>query len=279
MICARPNLDRYHCLRFASVHLAPLTESSGFLFLVRVRTKGMAGVTTDAARVLIVDDKPDIRSIVATRLRLEPSLEVVGEAGNGAEAITRVGELKPEVMILDLQMPVMSGEELIPILRSLSPRLRILVFSAYASPDGRLSPAERPDAEVRKGTGLKPLVRELNRMLEQPPSDVVEVHLGLLEVGCAMRATSGWARLNHSFRQAALDGGTAPDFFALVGVFLALGELLQMASRSEWASSDVCFSTRLEAGRAARRALATIPEPEAEQLEPLRSRLLMALPC
>jgi YesN/AraC family two-component response regulator len=102
----------------------------------------MAGVITDVARVLIVDDKPDIRSIVATRLRIEPAFEVVGEAANGAEAMARVGELKPHVMILDLQMPVMSGEEVIPILRSLAPELRIVVFSAYAGAERRLSVAE-----------------------------------------------------------------------------------------------------------------------------------------
>src|SRR5215470_8360445 len=125
----------------------------------------MAGVT-GKARVLIVDDKADIRSIVATRLRIEPDFDVVGEAANGAEAIARVGELKPTMMILDLQMPVMSGEEVIPILRSLAPALRILVFSAYARAQQRLQASECPDAEIRKGTGLKPLVQELHRLME-----------------------------------------------------------------------------------------------------------------
>src|SRR5215813_1291529 len=97
----------------------------------------MAGVT-GTARILIVDDKADIRSLVATRLLIEPEFDVVGEAANGAEAIARVGELRPQVMILDLQMPVMSGEEAIPVLRSLAPQLRILVFSAYARSDQRI---------------------------------------------------------------------------------------------------------------------------------------------
>src|SRR6266487_183675 len=180
----------------------------------------MAGVTGGSARVLIVDDKPDIRSVVAMRLRAEPLFDVVGEAADGAEAIARVGELRPHVMILDLQMPVMSGEEVIPIVRSLAPRLRILVFSAYAGTQQRLRATERPDAEVRKG-------------------------------------------------------GELP---ALVGVFLALHEPIQLAARSGWDRSNVCFATRLEAGRAARRALAAIPPAEAAPLEPLRSRLLSGLP-
>jgi CheY-like chemotaxis protein len=238
----------------------------------------MAGVAINTARVLIVDDKPDIRSIVATRLRIEPAFEVVGEAANGAEAMARVGEVKPHVMILDLQMPVMSGEEVIPILRSLAPQLRIVVFSAYAGADRRLSAAEQPDAEIRKGTGLKPLVQELHRLMETLPPDIIDVDLGLLEVACAVGAGQHWSRLNPSVREAAVERGAAADFFALVGVFLALGEPLQLAARSQWASSNVCFTTRMGAGSAARRALAAIGEPEGALLEPLRSRLLAALP-
>lgn len=238
----------------------------------------MAGVATNTARVLIVDDKPDIRSIVATRLRIEPAFEVVGEAANGAEAMARVGEVKPHVMILDLQMPVMSGEEVIPILRSLAPHLRIVVFSAYAGTDRRLSAAEQPDAEIRKGTGLKPLVAQLHRLMETPPLDVIDIDLGVLEVACAVGAGQQWSRLNPSVREAAVERGAAADFFALVGVFLALGEPLQLAARSQWATSNVCFTTRIGAGTGARRALAAIGEPECALLEPLRSRLLAALP-
>jgi CheY-like chemotaxis protein len=238
----------------------------------------MAGVTSTSTRVLIVDDKADVRSVVATRLRIEPEFDVVGEAANGAEAIARVGELRPQLMILDLQMPVMSGEEIIPILRSLAPQLRILVFSAYARAQHRLRACERPDAEVRKGSGLTPLVRELHRMQEQPPWDLVDVDLGVLDVEHALRAGYAWASLNPAVREVALERGAGADFLSLVGVFLALGEPLQLAARSGWARSTVGFATRLEAGRAARRALGDLGEPEAALLEPLRSRLLASLP-
>src|SRR5207237_8950200 len=83
------------------------------------------------ARVLVVDDKSDIRRLLVTRLSLDPDLCVVGEAANGVEAIDRVRELAPEVVVLDLQMPVMSGEEVIPVVRSLERRARIVVCSAY----------------------------------------------------------------------------------------------------------------------------------------------------
>ncbi len=152
----------------------------------------VAGVTTELARVLIVDDKADIRTLLATRLRLEPAFSVVGEAANGAEAIARVGELRPHLMVLDLQMPIMSGEEVIPIVRSLAPRLRIVVFSAYAGSWGRLGGTERPDAEVRKGSGLQPLVTELHRLLVEPPRDLIEVYVGSLD---ATPACTSWRRI------------------------------------------------------------------------------------
>lgn len=239
----------------------------------------MAGVTTDSVRVLIVDDKPDIRAVVATRLRIEPGFTVVGEAANGAEAIARVGELQPQVMILDLQMPVMSGEEVIPILRSLAPHLRILVFSAYAGTQQRRRASEVPDGEVRKGSGLTPLVKELHRLLQTPPTDLVAVDLGSVEVDRAHRASHAWSRLNPTVRQAAMEEGRGPEFLALVGVFLALGEPLHQALRSRWPESTLCFATHLEAGRAARRALAAIRKTEAAGLEPLRTLLLAALPA
>ena len=67
-------------------------------------------------RVLIVDDNPDLRYL--TRLTIESdSCEVVGEANNGAEAISVVEELQPDAVVLDLRMPLMDGIEATKILR------------------------------------------------------------------------------------------------------------------------------------------------------------------
>jgi CheY-like chemotaxis protein len=238
----------------------------------------MAGVATSLARVLIVDDRAEIRTIVATRLRIDPAFEVVGEAANGAEAIARISELRPHLMILDLQMPVMSGEEVIPIVRSLAPRLRILVFSAYAGGYQRLQSSGRPDSEVRKGGGLGPLVRELHRLVDEPPPDLVDVDLGLVEVEECVRAAETWSRLHPAARESAAERKQTTDFLALVGVFLALAEPLQVAASAGCRCAPVCFTTRLEAGRAARRALFAIDDGAAALLEPLRSRLLAGLP-
>jgi hypothetical protein len=79
-------------------------------------------------------------------------------------------------------------------------------------------------------------------------------------------------------REAAIERGCRSDVLALVGAFLALGEPLKIAAGSGMAESSVCFSTRMEAGRAAHRALSAIDHEEAALLEPLRARLLAALP-
>ena len=75
-----------------------------------------------------------------------------------------------------------------------------------------------------------------------------------------------------------MEHGKAADFCALVGVFLALGERLQLAARSGSDSANFRFTTRTGAALAARRALSTLAEQDGALLEPLRSRLLAALP-
>ncbi|MDQ6774286.1 MAG: response regulator [Candidatus Dormibacteraeota bacterium] len=227
-------------------------------------------------RILVVDDKADIRRLLVTRLKLDRSLEVVGEAGNGAEAISRVRELKPEAVVLDLQMPVMSGEEAIPILRSLSPATRIVVFSAYVGVQTHLEGSERPDAEVAKGTDLRLLVEELHRVVAAPLDDVVEVDLGQVEVSPAAAACDRWVQLNPRIRAGTPDSGMA-DLLALVGVFLKLRDQLGEALVEGETHAVLRFDTRREAASGARRALGAIESDDSAALEPLRPRLLEAL--
>jgi len=86
-----------------------------------------------ARRVLIVDDNPDMRNL--TRLTIESeSWQVVGEATNGAEAISFVEELRPDAVVLDLRMPLMDGIEATRILRYRFPDLRIIVMSGSDDP-------------------------------------------------------------------------------------------------------------------------------------------------
>jgi CheY-like chemotaxis protein len=231
------------------------------------------------ARVLIADDKADIRTLIAARLGLDPELEVVGEASNGAEAITKVGELQPAALILDLQMPVMSGEEAIPILRSLAPDLRILVFSAYVGVEKDLSGSWTPDAEIAKGGDLRLLVQEVHRLLAGRPEDLLKIEVGDLETGAAQGALGRWVRLAPEIRETTPAGAATADLLALTGIFLSLGEQLRRAAAQGGCDSQIRVVTRRAAAQGARRALAALRAELATEMEPVRERLLTVLPA
>jgi two-component system LytT family response regulator len=78
-------------------------------------------------RTLIVDDEPIARRVLREELDLFPDVEIVGEAGNGKEALLRISELRPDLVFLDLQMPVMSGFEVIQNLHGASVPVIVIV--------------------------------------------------------------------------------------------------------------------------------------------------------
>jgi DNA-binding LytR/AlgR family response regulator len=79
-----------------------------------------------AMKVLIVDDEPIAREVLREELELSPEVLVVGEAGDGREALQKIAKLEPDVVFLDLQMPVMSGFE---VVRNLTgPSLPVIVI-------------------------------------------------------------------------------------------------------------------------------------------------------
>jgi DNA-binding NarL/FixJ family response regulator len=83
---------------------------------------------TCAMRVLICDDVADLRLLLRLWLEREPDLEVVGEAATGAEVVELAGRTTPDVVLLDFNMPVMSGAEALPRLLALRPEPRVIVF-------------------------------------------------------------------------------------------------------------------------------------------------------
>jgi DNA-binding NarL/FixJ family response regulator len=82
-------------------------------------------------RVAVVDDHPILRQGVVSALDDEPDFEVVASAGLAEEALELVERLKPDVLLLDLEMPGMGGIEAIPRLLATSPGTAVLVFTAY----------------------------------------------------------------------------------------------------------------------------------------------------
>lgn len=82
-------------------------------------------------RLLIVDDHPLMREGIVAVAQRQPDMLVVGEAANGVEAVERFAELKPDVTLMDLQMPRMDGLQAIQLIRKQAPKARLLVLTTY----------------------------------------------------------------------------------------------------------------------------------------------------
>ena len=108
-------------------------------------------------RVLLVDDAVVVRHLVSEALDAEPDIEVVGVAANGKIALERVASLKPDLMVLDLEMPVMDGLQTLIELRKLGADVKVIVFSALT------------DREARRG--LEALSQGASDVMAKPSND------------------------------------------------------------------------------------------------------------
>jgi DNA-binding NarL/FixJ family response regulator len=82
-------------------------------------------------RIMLVDDHPLLRDAIGQLVKSVPDFELVGEAAEGAECLRRITELRPDILIVDIAMPIMNGEQLTRELRSLHPELKIVALSGY----------------------------------------------------------------------------------------------------------------------------------------------------
>ncbi len=88
--------------------------------------------TIQAIRIMVVDDHPVVRRGIAALLETEPDLELVAEADDGRRAIQEFRTHRPDVTLMDLQMPEMSGLDAISAIRGEFPDARIIVLTTYA---------------------------------------------------------------------------------------------------------------------------------------------------
>ncbi|MFI5011525.1 MAG: response regulator [Hyphomicrobiales bacterium] len=87
---------------------------------------------TQAIRILVVDDHPVVRDGLAAMLGTQVGFDVVGMAGTGSEAIRQAIELRPDIVLLDLEMPVGNGAEVIEHLQAQHSPAKVIVFTAFA---------------------------------------------------------------------------------------------------------------------------------------------------
>jgi DNA-binding NarL/FixJ family response regulator len=113
-------------------------------------------------RILIVDDHDSVRASLRTLFEYKTDWQVCGEAADGGSAVCEVSELAPDVVILDLAMPVLNGLEAAKDIRRMAPATKIILFSAH---DPRLFAGYvTADAVVSKSSCEKDLIPTIERL-------------------------------------------------------------------------------------------------------------------
>ena len=116
--------------------------------------------------VLIVDDNALVRSSLRRLFEATPEFEVSGEAEDGQDAIDKAKRLKPDLIILDLAMPVLNGLQAAPVLRKMLPDVALILFTHHnGHPVELLAKEIGIDAVVPKGQAASRLVAQAQALL------------------------------------------------------------------------------------------------------------------
>ena len=116
--------------------------------------------TVAPLRLLIVDDVPHVREELRTALTLAGGIDVVGEASNGREAIDLAVRLVPDVVLMDLEMPVMEGQEAARQIKVRCPTCRVVALTVHGDEETRRKAILAGiDGFIVKGAALETLMR------------------------------------------------------------------------------------------------------------------------
>ncbi|MGD9404985.1 MAG: response regulator transcription factor, partial [Anaerolineae bacterium] len=126
---------------------------------------------TSPIRVLLVDDHAILRKGIRALLSTEPDIEVVGEAGDGAEALDQAEALQPDVILMDLVMPNMDGIVATQQVTARQSGVRVLVLTSFVA-DDKVFPAIKAGAlgYILKDTGPDELVRAIRQVHRGEPT-------------------------------------------------------------------------------------------------------------
>ena len=120
-------------------------------------------------RVLIVDDVERVRQDLRTFLTLSGDIEVVGEAINGLEAIRLMEALCPQVILMDLEMPIMNGYEAARQIKALQPSCRVIALTIHGGEAERRQALQAgADNFIVKGAPLEVLLKSIRAAVSAP---------------------------------------------------------------------------------------------------------------
>ena len=123
--------------------------------------------TVDAAplRIVVADDSPESRALLRAMLDSVDGVEVVGDAADGRQAVELVGQQHPDLILLDIAMPVMDGLEAAAAIRANSPEMKIAMYSAYnRAKMGPAAIAAGADEYVEKAATTAELLDQIHRL-------------------------------------------------------------------------------------------------------------------
>lgn len=122
---------------------------------------------TRSIRILLVDDHTLFRSGIKALLSRVPGFEVVGEAGDGLDGVKRAISLKPDIVLLDLNMPGISGKEAVQLIVEEAPAVKVIVLTVSENPDDLIE-AMRAGAQgyLLKNIDAEFLIQALQRAVE-----------------------------------------------------------------------------------------------------------------
>jgi len=123
---------------------------------------------------MLVDDNKRFQTLLSRYLDLQQDIEVVGKASNGKEAVSMFDELLPDVVLMDLAMPVMDGVTSMQKIKEAHPAAKVVVLTAHNTIDYKEQSKEaEADGYVLKSMSSSALISTIKKVISQPPHQIL----------------------------------------------------------------------------------------------------------